>query len=517
MDIIAYLQDLTYVVTRVQPKSIRIFLPRVLKRSATEYGRLYRGLEAKSVEALKAERRGQKPKGITRSGEAMRYNRLKEGLENLLFHVDLSSMKSKVLKRDHDLRRTMLMISALRPLGAFTAVRILAERALPAARELESTVVLIELLSELRMQAAYDASASKYHRLNAEVEALVTRYGYENYASSVEGWIAMNLAGSGDDHPELAPEADERASKLRQMYLEQPSFVLGKAALDTSIKAAQMRREHRNSLKLCTEQLAMYSEYPLLAGLGDIVRTKLTMASLSMHTGELVVAESILDDVRSELPEGHSLWFHFKDTEFFLRTLQEQFEAGQKILDEVTSQPRFGALEAVTQARWELFEFLNRYQRKEPLIVRGKDPFEDDRKMQNFRRDPGGYNVTRLILQMLVKLREGDPADVNQLTDKLKEYRNRKLRKETHPQTVAMLNFLIDCAKHKLELEAVMRGPYPALQRVLKAEAPDNALEGFLPVSYAQLAEMIVESIRNLAPGAMDKPIDPRREPATET
>lgn len=432
----------------------------------------------------------------------------------LLFHLDHSRFKSKLVGIDFELRRAVFMMNALRPLGGNNAIRIIAERSLPVARYYQRTAICIELLTELRSSAAFESDEYLYNKYDSELSTLADRYASELYAEGSMSWLQVKFAGSGDDHPELAPEAEARARKLWEMYQLHGTLQLGKAYFDLAVKAAQMRRDHARVRELLEFQRAFYDDTPHLVGKTQYVQLQLVAATSTVHTREPLETEKILSAIRDDLPVGHALWFSFKETEFYHLTIEQRFSEAYDTLLEVKAEARFSSLPEAAKRRWALFEILNRYQRDQKMLLNSKDPVDALLwKTPKYRADESGYRVTLLILQLLVHLREGNEAKVNELVDVLRAYRDRRLRKKTHPQTVAMLNFLIVCAKLKLELGAVMAGPYPALKKVLESEPPDGILEDFLPLKYITLADMVIASLAELKPDALEQPSAPHWQP----
>ena len=424
-------------------------------------------------------------------------HRFKEKLLNSVFFVNSNEAKyTDVQKAYYKCYKNLATINILLGKGAKRSAIAISEQTLRMAIKFEFTELVCVISRKLRTEyATFLGDKKKFKQINE----LFKEYNFylEAEAMSEEFYnsLAIDMIGSRENKKELAIHARQYSQQLVHYLPSVKTYKFQFTYYLIKLLEFEINNNLENVVAICTEAyLALNSKlFSLKVQIFPFVfKAFYSYLQLCNYNA----AKEMIEPCLNVLDYGSVNWFKFNEVYFVYLMRTEQVEQAEALLETILSHNRFNSQGEDTKEIWRIYEAYchlmssgsKNEQHKESIFRIGK--FIND--VPGFSKDKKGLNITILIVQILLLLKQ---KKYNQILDKmngLERYSSRYLKKNNIYRCNCFVKMLLQLERSNFNSIALRRHADKYFKKLTEVpiQKSDQALELEI-VPYENLWEMI--------------------------
>lgn len=440
------LKEITQVIARLKLEKIEIIDEEPKLGDKDNISKLYFGIKSNSISTDQQAAQLIYGNSLVDTRFTSLKNRLKYRLLNTLFFLDIKHPnQSQLAETTYKTYRHTFWSKTLLFIGARNTCIKLSQKALSLAMQSGLTIEAVQLLVDLRNFAGEEGNSSLYNQYNELLRKQTHNLNSELQAREYNDRLRMMFAKTSADQPESVGIAKEFVSKLDSISPEPDSFYYKLFYFRVKNFSKQIEQNYKGSIEVCNEAIAHLKSNPLFVSnvrIGEFAVTKLYC--------HLMLKE--FDEGKNEALRCSELfapttnaWFTYMDYYFLLAMHTLHFEDAQQIYSTVISNPRFSFQIEQTKERWLLYESFLQF----ALTTNGFVPTKKFdikrflRDVPSYKKDKRGYNISILVLQIIMLLEQNDFDGIINRMDALRTYRQRYLGTSTNKQSALFFKMLL--------------------------------------------------------------------------
>ncbi len=498
------LKEITQVIARLKLEKIEIIDEEPTLGDQDNISKLYFGIKSNSLTTDQQAAQLIYGSSLVDTRFTTLKNRLKNRLLNTLFFLDIKPpQQSELSEATYKTYKYLFWSKTLIFLGARKSGSKLALKAVNWSVKYCLTAEAVQLLTELRYGASLSGSSTEYNQYNSELKTQVYNLMCELEVREYHDRLTMQLAKANADNQELIQLANAFIEKLDSLNPKPSSFYYLLYYLYVKNYAMQLKGDYRGSIFACNEAEELLKTYPHLSSkmrLGEFAINKLScylqLKEFSEGTNEALKCKELFST-------NSNAWFVFMEYYFLLAMHTAHFTEARIVYDEVVTNPRFSFQLEQTKEKWTLFEAYLLFVlsiTQIGTISKQVSSFDFKRFLKDvptYKKDKRGYNVSILVLQILVLLEQNNFDAIIDRMDALRTYRQRYLSSSTHKQIALFFKMLMVMEKSFFTYEETKTKAQKYYDQMLELGSnSDDTQEGLQILPFEWLWNRILDMLK---------------------
>lgn len=443
------LKEITQVIARLKLEKIEIIDEEPKQDDQDNVSKLYFGIKSNSLTTDQQAAQYIYGSSFTDTRFTTLKNRLKNRLLNTLFFLEISPPnQSEFAEAMYKTYRYVFWAKTLLLLGARQSFEKVAKKALIWSSRSELTAETLEMLIDLRNLAGARGSRSDFNKYNEELKVQTHNLNCEILAREYYDKLAMDL-GASVERPDLKDVTIKYATELESLHPQPDSLYYNQYYYRVKNFSYQINRNFTDSISLSMEAekyLLSKPQFTSNVRLGEFVLNRL-FCFLQLKQFEKGTIEA--ERCKELYSQNSNAWFVFMNYYFLLAMQTEHFSDAESIYNEVTANQRFQFQLDQVREVWSLYEAYLMFALNATKQSTGSDrvgKFDVKRFLRdvpNYKKDKKGYNVSILVLQIIVLLEQNDFDGIISRMDALRTYRQRYLGSSVNKQSALFFKMLM--------------------------------------------------------------------------
>jgi hypothetical protein len=497
------LREITQVIARLKLEKIEIIDEEPTLGDQDNISKLYFGIKSNSIstdqEAAKLIYNS--PQVDTRFTTLK--NRLKIRLLNTLFFLDIKApAQSEMAENMYKTYRYTFWSKTLLLIGARESSKKMAQKGLLFAERSALTAEIVQLLTDLRNLAGGSGNTTEYRDLNEQLKKHTHNLLAELQARDFNDQIRMMYAKTTAENPEAISVVDKFVSNLDSIQPEPDSFYYKLFYYRVKIYALQVKQMYDEMIDVCDAGEQLFLSSPILSSnirLGEFVVYKLYGYLLlkKFSEGQREAKRAI-----ELFPAGGNTWFSFMEYYFLLAMHTQHFIDANKIYQEVITNPRFGFQLEQMKEKWRIYEAYLYFALKTTDLLSNEDRQKFDlrkfvKDVPTYKKDKRGFNVSILVLQIIVLLDQNNFDGIISRMDSLRTYRQRYLGSGANKQSALFFKMLMVMEKSFFTYEETKTKAQKYYDKMLEIGSnSDETQEGLQILPFEWLWSRILDMLK---------------------
>jgi hypothetical protein len=376
-------------------------------------------------------------------------NRLKNKLINLLFFLDIREKDfSEQLVAKYQNSKALFWVNTLVMFGARASATKLCESALKQSLRFNLTANAIQCALILRNYSRFSGSVRQYDKYDQLIKAQLKIYERELLAQELYERLSTRFSKSAADQPELIEVAEGYLKQLEENRIEPLSFNFNLYYYRGKNLILQTCQKYNEAVETCNEAIRYFDENKHLSSKLMYGEFYSYMLGCFLYLREYQLGSETAEKCAPFFPQGGANWFIFMENSFLLDLQTLHFEEAEKKYNATVSNTRYQFQSEQLKEKWQLFElYLNFALRQSGASSTQSDQHKIDPAkflgtVPSFKGDKRGYNVSILILHVLLLLEQNDFGSIIGRMDALRTYRNRYLQVGTKRRSALFFKML---------------------------------------------------------------------------
>lgn len=410
--------------------------------------------------------------------------KLRDRLVNTLFLIDLNVPHYNDLQRAHvTCYKNLTAIQVLSARYKHKAATELAEKTLRQSLYYGFTEINLSIaryLSLLYSTSQKDRKRTQYYLNLVEEQAFI----HSQELQAEKAYIEVGLINAY--HMAATDEISQKAKKYAEKFwplihkIKTPKF--NNYVFYLLIASYEKTADYQKMAEISQAAIDFFEKNQHLATISARSFFPISNIVALSALKQFAKAERIGKKTMNEVEKGSSPWFniaHYMMTSYYRN---ENFQAAQKLLQQIKQNPNFKKLPGLSREYWRMHEAYIYFFSK--TLSLDMDPkFSSNFRATTFlnqvpdaSRDKEGLNTQLLVLQIMISLVQKKYDNIIQRTDALKTYTSKYLRKDQSFRGNCFIKMLIQLPKANFHRAGVERKAAPLYKR-LTTESKDIVMD----------------------------------------
>lgn len=374
-------------------------------------------------------------------------------LEQFLGNQIERQIQSAPTRGAYAAQKQYVIATLLRRLGSKKAARTLTAKTLRMCERYQLTSLSIDLLEELRHNAFLEGRTRLVDKYSKQIAERLEEFRQELAIRELDQSFRVHLSKSTIPTQSLRTRLAHIVGQTEAIAMRYPS--------NHSIQVAHFRIKYMNfqtqgqlvestiACKSAIEYLATQEDFYSKSRIGEFVIYLLENYLLLKDAGQgaqsIELCETFID-------RSSNLWFKYKECHFLFALHTDQIPMASAVYAEVSKHPRYAVQLDHLKERWNIFKLVLDYrnwvlqktlhpERQLPSLLRYKKYREMLRSYPVYIKDKRGFNVSLLIVNILILLESGRKDEIVEQIEALATYKNKYLRGKEVNQSAVLFKF----------------------------------------------------------------------------
>lgn len=427
--------------------------------------------------------------------------RFKKRLLNSLFLIDSNQADyTNVQKAYYTCYRNLASINILLGKGAKKTAIDLADKTLRTALKFEFTELVCSIARVLRLHYAnFYGNRKKFKSLNKLYKTQIHIRSAESEAEEFYSDLIIQFVGTRENNKEYLTKAKQYILLLSAYQENVHTFKF--IFFNNMIKLIklEMENDHLNIIKVCQEA------YKLLKAKVFHTNVQIFPFIFKAFYAQIKLcnyndARNLINPCKEVLTLESLNWFRFNQIYFIYLMRTEQYASAIQVKDKVIRSKNFKFQNDDTQETWRLYEAYAHLVKPADMEQAPKSKFKIGKflnEMPVFTKDKKGINISILIIQILLLLKQNK---FNRIIDKmtgLERYGSRYLKKNNFFRSNCFIKMLLQVEKQSFNINAIKRHSNSYLKRLKEVPLAlsDESIEVEI-IPYEILWEITLTSLK---------------------
>ncbi len=440
-----------------------------------------------------------------------RYRKLKNIFKNKLLNtvllLDLEKTEiSKYYLTYCQCIKNQVIISILGAFGGRNPAIQIAKKTLGIAFQYKFADVILYCAKLLRNESGIKGDEAQYKRYNLLVKDTLKLMEAEDESEELNQLLIAKHIKSIAAQPELIEEAKKYANRLKYLAGRFDSFVLRFNMYRVCAYAHEIEMDYRDAIKVYNEAeqyLVSSPPFDLKVRFAEIALKKM---HCYLHTRDYEKGRLNAEKCIQLYRTGSNNWLLFQEFYFLLAMHTGNFKKAADIFRTATGHNRFKYIADNQKEKWRIFEaYLNYIYHANGLDISLLEETRGQRfklyrflnEVPIFSKDKSGYNVSILIVQILLLLEKGEFGGIIDRAEALKVYRSRYLKKPEQYRSNNFVKMLLIMEQKGFRYEKTMQFAQSYLEKLkvrqMKYQGTVSSLE---VIPYEQMWENVLSKLQ---------------------
>ncbi|HET9135698.1 MAG TPA: hypothetical protein VFO76_03605 [Candidatus Kapabacteria bacterium] len=376
-------------------------------------------------------------------------NRLKKKMINLLFFLDIreKDFSEQLVARYHN-SKSLFWANTLTTFGARASATKLFESVLQQALHYDFTLNALQAQIFLRNFSRFTGSEKQYDKQDKLIKKLLVTFDYELRAQELYERLTIRFSRSAAEQPELQDIAVKYLEEIEKLRSECDSFTFMLYYFRVKNTVLQVLQKYFEAAETCNEAIDYFDKNSHMSF--RVLYGEFSSYALScyLYLREYEKGNEMAEKCKTLFPEGGTNWFIFIENFFLLMMQTGHFQEAENLYVATVNNPRFQFQPDQVKEKWQLFELYLNFALRQGNIpsIREEhqriDPNRFLKTIPSFKKDKRGYNVSILIVHILMLIEQNDFGGIIGRMDALRTYRNRYLQVGTKRRSALFFKML---------------------------------------------------------------------------
>lgn len=453
---IADIQDILRFYKRFQLRKSEAFDLEGLEEDASKIGLFFKAIRTSDAHAT--------DKDIYAKvyGEGVpdtRYHFLKSHCTSFLLdqflreHVD-KRIESAITRGAYVAQKQYVITILLNRLGSKKAALTMTAKTLRMCQRYQLTSLSIDLLEELRHHAFLEGQIRLFKKYSREIERSLGLLHAELEMKKLDQSIRVHLSKSFVPTPALRVLLRAIVKNARAISAEhQDNYAIQVTYCRIQYMACQTEGNITESMAACKRAIAYLKAQEDFYSRSRIGEFAIYLLENTILIEDRTGGSASIALCEEYVAKGSNLWFKYQEYHFLFALHTDQIGMAAAVLREVLSHPRFAVQIDHLKERWHIFTMILHYRewvsqkdasisaKPVPSLLRYKKYREMLKSYPVYIKDKRGFNVSLLILNIMLLLESGRNDEIIEQIEALATYRNKYLRSKEVSQSAMLFKF----------------------------------------------------------------------------
>jgi len=378
-------------------------------------------------------------------------SRTKTRLLQLVFSMDLSKrLKSNFAKALHSCHKNLFAIRQLILLGHRNLVAESLLENYSLAKRFHLTDLQLTATRLLRDHAAFSGNVKMINSYNDEIDSLKKRLDDELESEKCFQKMRGFLRASVNISDESLNDAAWCFKRVKQLFRENKlsSNSIAINYFRIAIYYYHFLGNSNKVLETCAEFENYLIKNPKFADLGLLTEVEIQRLDTSLYLKNYELGKKSASNCLKVFKKNITNWIVVQELYFMLCLHTENYLSAVQVLEEVKANKYFSEYPEDRKERWKIFEAFLSYILPADSRLRKFNVHKFVNEVPVFSKDKIGFNLSIIIAQVLLLVKEGDFDRVMDKSESLRSYARRHIDKIKNPRSfyfVKMLLTMIRC------------------------------------------------------------------------
>jgi len=436
-------------------------------------------------------------------GFRMFKSRFKEKLLNNVLLFDIKGEdRTPYHKAIMQCWRNVYCIKVLSILGMINSAKGLAKSTYKKAIEFELYEVAFTCARELRRFGSYSGSEDKFNRYNQEAKESARLNYAENMAFACLESLYVKVANTNFYKKELIGLAKEKLEEVTKIHEQSKTYLIGLFYYRVKVIYEELREDYAAALVTWGQfenYIQGYKHFEYAIRIAEIAVQEFYCY---MCLGDYVSAQKCSEKCELYYKRFSGNWYLYKEYYFLLAMHNKKYTQATSTVQQIIAVPSFKFTQANRQEKWKLFEAYNYImQRAVHEVDIDQNKAFNLAKFLNetpiYNKDKGGFNISVLIVQIMIFLLDKRFKELSEKFEALKRYSSRNFQKDTEYKSRIFVKMIIMADKCAYDYDKTSKATskfYADLKK--EPYRHSNSYEGLEIVPYAHLWEVVLDCLK---------------------
>ena len=397
--------------------------------------------------------------------------KLRERLHNSVVFIDANSPKfSDAQKAFYSCQKLITIARILLGRYARASAIELAERVMRKSLEFEIYEISLEAAIMIREHHAFRTGRhSVFHSIQNRIQEYEDIVAAEKLAKYYHQHLHVALIRSATPNQDYFDLARKYIDELSAIRATIKSFGFNLIYYSMKVELALHSKDFEQVISECSESLDFFATKKF-APPHFILQFRYWIFQSHVLLQKNDDAEETFSEIREVFESGTVRWYNTYELRFLMLMRMQDYDRAGPIYSTVVQQTSFRYQPEKRQETWRTYRaFLYYLKMIGRLEIELQASFRL-RKFLNeipiFSKDKRGYNITVLIIQILILLQQ---KKYDQLTDRIEaieKYTSRYLRNDENFRSNCFIKMLLQIPKRNFHRVAVLRHAKPYIKRL---------------------------------------------------
>lgn len=425
--------------------------------------------------------------------------KLKNKLLNHLYFLDYEKDSYTMYERnEYECMHTLHHCKILIREGANDIAFKMLPALIKTAKDFELADIVLEALTLLRNEYAYDGKTTPFSETNDEIKIWASLADAINESSEtyheVLTYINKSLSSQNrilEKVPALIEQIDKRAKKHKSTTLEI-------MALKLRLLYNQLTWKFDENVKLCDQIEKKYLNVPNAEVMVDLSMQKISFIKMySFYSLREVkkgakYAEERMDIFRN----GSYEWFSFIEYYFLLMMKGGDYDKAGDIFRTVRTNKNYGNLDETDKDRWTIYRAYLVFMNDAKLLKWGFDLDGFISSTPDYGKDVQGFNVAVIIIQFMYLLREGNIKEVRKKVDEANQYSSTHLDKRHNYRNSIFIRLMNIVTEKNFDYEVVEEKCQNYYGKLQTTHIPDDIYNDLEIIPFERLWDIVLHILK---------------------
>lgn len=433
--------------------------------------------------------------------------RLKEKLYNtMLFLKPLNEKANGYVENIFYCNKYYVIARQLISIGANNSGYGLLKKVLERALLYEQHEIALISTSVFRQRALYNGSRAELTYYNRLFKQTIEVINAETETEEAHFNVLIEFSDSIAHRPHLLPMLEETVGNIFAHCKKHCTYKLKFYHFYSQVVLHQLKQEYQQAMAACHDFEAYLLGNERQYSVTRHAHTLLLMMDCARYEQDYESSKHCFEKTTAIYRPDNINWFISHELYFILLLNMEKYEEAAVVLQNVHQNKTFKVLPAQYAEKWEIFSaytwllltLKNETALRETIFsgLRSFDINKFLKKIPVYTKDKTGYNISVLILQVLILYTRDKFAAALNSSEKLKHYLHKYLKRDGTYRSqvfIKMLNLLVT---RRLD-ESAMAEAETLLKKMEKERMSFTITEYSIEViPYERLWKMVIEKIR---------------------
>ncbi len=425
--------------------------------------------------------------------------KLRNKLLNHLYFLDYEKESYTLYEKSeyecmHALHHCKILIRE----GANDIAAKLLPHLIKVAKQFELAEVVVEALTLLRNEFAYEGKTTPFLETNDEIKiysdlADAIRECSETY-HEVLTYINKSISSQNrilTKVPGIIEHIKKKSKKYKSVSLEI-------MAIKLQLLYNQLSWKFKDNVKLCDQIEKKHLSVPNNEVVVDLSMNKVAFIkmysfySLRDAKNGGVYAEKKLPIFKS----GSFEWFSFIEYYFLLMMKGGMYKKAGEVFRMVRTNKNYGSLDQIDKDRWTIYRAYLVFVNDTKLLKWGFDIDEFIMSDPKYPKERQGFNVAIIIIQFMYLLRNGEVAPVRKKVEISQQFSSTHLDKRHNYRNSIFIRLMKIVTEKNFDHEIITQKCQNYYTKLVKTHIPDDIYNDLEIIPYEKLWDIVMDTLK---------------------